>query len=54
MPDTLNYKNPAPMSVAEFIKGIGKFRAMSEEDVADLQKLADERYETVCRLAGER
>ena len=51
---TLNYKNRAPMSVSEFVKGIGKFRAMSEEDVADLQKLADERYETVCRLAGER
>ena len=50
---TLNYKNNSPMPVADFVAKIGKFKTMSEEDIAGLQALADERYELVAKLAGE-
>ena len=45
--------NNSPISVREFVEGIGKFRTLSEQDKDDLQALADERYETICKLAGE-
>ena len=45
--------NNSPISVREFVDGIGKFRTLSEQDKDDLQALADERYETICKLAGE-
>ena len=48
----VNYVNKAPIPVREFVEGIGKFKSPSEEDKDSLQALADERYATVCRLAG--
>ena len=48
----VNYVNKAPIPVREFVEGIGKFKSLSEEDKDSLQALADERYATVCRLAG--
>ena len=44
---TLNYKNDKPIPVTEFIEGIGKFSRMSEEQIADVQRAANERYATV-------
>ena len=49
---TINYVNKSPLTVREFVSGIGKFGSLTEEDIDALQKLADERYETVERLAG--
>ena len=48
----LNYKNPNPLPIAEFVKGIGKFKALTEEQIEQLQKAADARYAIVCKLAG--
>ena len=45
-------KNPSPISVREFVEGIGKFRTLTEEDKDALQELADKRYATVAALAG--
>lgn len=49
---TLNYKNADPIPVADFVKGIGKFKKLSAEQLASIQRAADERYTTVCALAG--
>lgn len=49
---TLNYKNDKPIPVTEFIEGIGKFSRMSEEQIADVQLAANERYATVRALAS--
>ena len=45
-------KNTSPISVREFVEGIGKFRTLTEEDKDALQELADKRYATVAALAG--
>ena len=49
---TLNYKNPEPMPVSEFVKGIGKFKKLSAEQLASVQHAADERYAEVSALAA--
>ena len=49
---TLNYKNPEPMPVSEFVKGIGKFKKLSAEQLASVQRAADERYAVVSALAA--
>lgn len=49
---TLNSKNDKPIPVTEFIEGIGKFSRMSEQQIEDVQRAANERYATVKALAG--
>lgn len=49
----LNYDNKNPMSVAEFVNGIGKFKNLTEEDIASIQSVTDNRYEMIRRLAGK-
>ena len=49
---TLTYKNPEPMPVSEFVKGIGKFKKLSAEQLASVQHAADERYAVVSALAA--
>lgn len=49
---TLNYKNNDPIKVAEFTKGIGKFKRLSPQQLESIQHAADERYATVCALAA--
>ena len=49
---TLNYQNPEPMPVSEFVKGIGKFKKLSAEQLASVQHAADERYAVVSALAA--
>jgi pyruvate/2-oxoacid:ferredoxin oxidoreductase beta subunit len=48
---TLNFKNNSPITMAEFVRGIGKFKALTEVELAALQKCADERYALIERLA---
>lgn len=46
----LSYKNDKPIPVAEFVQGIGKFKNLSDTQLADIQRAADERYATVKAL----
>lgn len=49
----INYDNKNPISVAEFIKGIGKFKSLSEEDIAAIEKTANKRYAMLRAMAAE-
>ncbi len=49
----INFKNKKPISVAEFVKGIGKFKNLTEEDIDSIQKYTNKRYAVLERLAGE-
>lgn len=46
-------RNPAPITVEEFIRGIGKFKKLSSEELAAIQHTVDERYALLVRLAAE-
>lgn len=46
-------RNPAPITVEEFIRGIGKFKKLSSEELAAIQHMVDERYALLVRLAAE-
>ncbi|MGN0136434.1 thiamine pyrophosphate-dependent enzyme [Anaerotignum sp.] len=46
----LNYENKNPMSIADFVKGIGKFKDLTEEDIAEIQASVDQRYDLLRRI----
>lgn len=46
----LNYENKNPMSIADFVKGIGKFKNLTEEDIASIQATVDQRYDLLRRI----
>lgn len=46
----MNDKNANPISVAEFVKGIGKFKSLTDADIESIQKTVDRRYELLSRL----
>lgn len=46
----LNFVNRNPITIEEFVQGIGKFKKLQPEDIAILQACADERYEQVRKL----
>ena len=46
-------ENKRPITVAEFIKGIGKFSRLTEEEIDAVQRMVDERYAVLSRLAGK-
>ncbi len=48
----LSQINKKPMPVSDFVKGIGKFKDLRAEDIADIQLMVDRRYDSLCRLAG--
>ena len=48
----LNYVNQAPISIREFVAGIGKFKNLSEEQLDRIQRSADERYAAIKALCG--
>lgn len=48
----LNYENKNPMPMAEFVKGIGKFKNLTEEDIASIQTAAEQRYRLLERICG--
>lgn len=48
----LNYENKNPMSIADFVKGIGKFKDLTEEDIAEIQASVDQRYDLLRRICG--
>ena len=46
-------ENRSPLTIAEFVRGIGKFNKLTDEDIAELQKEADARYDMIKRLCGK-
>ena len=46
-------ENRSPITIAEFVRGIGKFNKLTEEELGILQKTADERYALIKRLCGK-
>lgn len=47
----LNDKNRQPIAIAEFVKGIGKFKALTQDDIAAIQSMVDRRFaliESLC------
>lgn len=46
----LNYVNSKPISVREFVKGIGKFKQLSDSQLESIQKVCDERYKLISNI----
>ncbi len=44
--------NHMPISVAEFVKNIGKFKSLTDEEIAAIQLMVDERYALLQTLAS--
>ena len=40
-----------PITVAEFVKGIGKFKNLTEEQIESIQQAADARYALLKKMA---
>ena len=49
---TVNVKPAYPLPVADFVKSIGKFKALSDEAVAAIQRRTDQRFQLLLALAG--
>lgn len=49
----LNVENKNPIPISEFVKGIVKFKSLTEEDIASIQAYVDNRYEILKRLCGK-
>ncbi len=45
-------KNPNPISIAEFVSGIGKFKKMTPEMIESVQEISDRRYKMLESLAS--
>lgn len=45
--------NRKPITIAEFVQGIGKFKKLTEEEIAAIQSLADARWALLNKLAAE-
>lgn len=48
----LNFVNKAPISITEMVKDIGKFKSLTEEDIASIKEMVDKRYDLLCRICG--
>lgn len=49
----MTYDNKKPISIADFVSDIGKFRDLSTEDIDAIQKMVDDRYEKLKKLSSE-
>jgi pyruvate/2-oxoacid:ferredoxin oxidoreductase beta subunit len=45
--------NHKPITIAEFINGIGKFSKLTEREIASIQSMVDERYALLSKLAAD-
>ena len=45
--------NRKPITIAEFVKGIGKFKKLTETEIASIQSLVDARWALLNKLAAE-
>lgn len=48
----LSDSNRSPITIAEFVEGIGKFSRLTGAELAELQRAADARWELVKKLCG--
>lgn len=48
----MSYVNKNPITMKEFVEGIGKFKKLQEEDIEILQECANNRYNQVAKLCG--
>ncbi|MCD8098896.1 MAG: thiamine pyrophosphate-dependent enzyme [Lachnospiraceae bacterium] len=48
----INFANKNPIMVGEFVKGIGKFKNLTQEDIDSIQEVADKRMALLRRMAG--
>ena len=48
----LSDSNRSPITIAEFVEGIGKFSRLTEAELAELQRAADARWKLVKKLCG--
>ena len=46
----LNFENKNSISMEEFVKGIGKFKSLTEDDIASIQNVVDQRYRLIQRI----
>ena len=49
---TVNVKPAHPLPIADFVKSIGKFKALSDEAIAAIQRRTDQRFQLLLTLAG--
>ena len=49
---TVNVKPAHPLLVTDFVKSIGKFKALSDEAIAAIQRRTDQRFQLLLTLAG--
>lgn len=49
----ISVDNKNPITVAEFVKGIGKFKNLTPDIIESIQQVTDKRYEMLKRLAGK-
>ena len=42
---------PKPIPVSEFVKGIGKFKALSDTAISEIQHMVDARFELLKKLS---
>ena len=45
-------ENRSPITIREFVRGIGKFNRLTDEDLEILQRTADARYGMIKRLCA--
>lgn len=48
---TLNDRNPQPITIREFVQGIGKFKALSDKDIDAVQSMVNARFALLRALA---
>lgn len=46
-------RNPSPITVEQFIQGIGKFKKLTPEEANAIQEMVDARYALLMKLAAE-
>lgn len=49
----LNDENKNPISISEFIDGIGKFKDLTANDIKEIQEMVNSRFDILKRLAGK-
>lgn len=50
---TINFDNKNPIPIAEFVRGIAKYKSLTAEDIASMQQHADSVYATLKKLAAK-
>ena len=49
----LNYANPNPLAIADFVSSIGKFKGLDDTSIASIQNMIDGRFAMLKKLTAE-